>query len=534
MNGLSAFALAFNERSLVPTERHNWDLYHARLFRYALSEAFYNNTAYREIETFSRVMRKQYALYKHVRGIYNPVYRQNELIKAKLAGGPMDWERLAKGALIVQQAESPLTEALIQVLKWSNWGTNKSLFVHQAALLGDVGLKIVDDQRRSKVRMEVLHPGKIKEADFDEVGNVKRVVIEYLRQWRDPDTGKIDEYVYTEIDDKNEFVTLKDGEEFDWAENGFNGRWPNDYGFVPLVIGKFKDLGQTWAANAFHAELTKINEVNDAASILNDAIRRNSNTPMLLAGIKPPSSTPKVPGTLANATATVDATAQRDNQAYIYADKEAKAYPLIIPVDIAAAGKNLQDMLMELERDMPELALHRLRESGGDQSGIAIRNAYSDATGRLTEAAGNLDDAVIRGLQMCVSIGGLRNYQNFQGFSLDSYQSGALDFYIKAREFFEDGFTPQDKIQNLRNLPDQPEQARLILEEMDYPQDRIDRLVNELLVKQQQNAMQQAIAPNGDMRIETPTRPALPAAAQGQPGDVDSEVQRILQELNAA
>ena len=523
MAGLTAFTYAFNERDLIPSERFEWNDYRARLLRYALAEAFYNNTVYRDIERFNVTIKHEYQLYKHIRGIYNPVYRQNELIKSKVAGGALDWEALEKGALVVVGADPALRTALIRALKWSNWGVNKGLYVQQCALLGDSILKVVDDRRRQKVRIEILHPAKLKEATFDDVGNIKRAVIEYQREWLNPDTQQLQDVLYTEILDQDETVTFKDGEEFAWAVDmgGIpTSRWANDYGFVPLVKAGFKDVGQLWDANAFHAETAKIHEINDAASILNDAIRRQHNTPMLLAGVPKPATTPKIPGTLADRTSTNDASAARDNEPYLYADKEASAHSLIIPIDISAGSANTDAMLKELERDMPELALHRLRESGGDKPGIAIRNMYSDATGRLTEAASNMDDGLIRALQMTVSIGGLRQYDDFAGFDLQSFERGDLDFYIRERAFFEDGFTKQERVTNLKSLPDKPEAARAVLEEMEYPEDKIELIVAEIALAQQQAAMQPAGENgNGAISVQPNPRPQLPT---GQPQNMQN------------
>lgn len=544
MSAANAFWYTFNERNLIPTERFDWNDYRARLMRYALAEAFYNNTVYRDIERFAPTLKHQYKLYKHIRGVYNPVYRQNEVIKSKIAGGALDWESLEKGALIVAMADDALRQALIQALKWSNWGVNKGLYAHQTALLGDSLLWVVDDRARQKVRIEVIHPAKVKECAFDDVGNIQRVVLEYEREWIDPATNKPKDVTYTYTADKNETVTLKDGEEFAWqVDNAGNpvSRWQNEYGFVSGVKAGFKDVGQLWDANAFHAEASKIHEINDAASILNDAIRIQQKTPMLLAGVKAPTTTPKMPGSLNDGTTTTDASAQRDQSNFIYADKEASAHSLIVPIDLASASANLDAMLKELERDMPELALHRLRESGGDKPGIAIRNMYSDATGRLTEAAGNLDDALIRALQMCVSIGGYRGYMKFEAFDLDSYARGDLDFYIKERTFFEDGFTKQERVSNLKSLPDKPEAARAVLEEMEYAPDKIDAIVAEIAVSAQANMLQkmggQAPNGNGAVSVQNNPRPQLPAGQGQAPApdpEVDAEVQRIVQQVMGA
>lgn len=516
MLGVTAFRIAFNERALVPSELFTWNEYEARLFRYALAEAFYTNTAYRDIQSFAPTLKYQYALSKQIRGVYNPVYRLVSLAKSKLYGGAIDWDKLQTGAIQIDGADETLIEALVQGMKWSNWGTNKSLYAYTGALLGDAPLKVVDDRKRGKVRLEVVHPAKIKETTVDDVGNIKSYVIEYEREWVHPDTKRREWVTYTETDDGEEVVTLKDGEEYGWQMD-LNGnpisRWPNEYGFVPLVMGGLEDVGQQYSANAFHASMSKIHELNDVASLLSDSIRKNVDPPWLLAGVEKPSTTPKIPGKLSDGTATVDPTAQRDQQKVFYGSDSARPHAMVMPVDITGAMQHINGLLLECERDMAVLALHHLREKGGELSGVAIRNMFSDATGQLGEWKSNLDDPFIRAMQMQISIGGYRDYENMQDFDLGSYAHGDLDFNIRPRQFFEDGFSPQQKITNLQTLPDNPEAARLILDEMGYS----EKQISDVLAGMQAKAQQQPMNPDGTPITVTDNPRAQLPAGQGQP-----------------
>ncbi len=486
VSAVQAGIAAFNERAIIPNEA---DMLSHRQFRYLLWEAFYNNNAYRTINNWSHVFKQNQELYKHIRGIYNPVYRAVELNTSKIAGGSIDWDDLQKGALQVTQADDTLLAALIQVLRWSNWGVNKSLYVRQAAMKGDVGLWVVDDRQRQKVRLEVLQPYKIKAATRDDAGNVKSATLEYGREWHNPDTNKTEIAVFRMEADKERFATFKDDEPFGWfTDQSGNGvaEWENEYGFVPLLIAKFKDIGQGWGVNVCHAALPKINELNDAASILNDNVRKTLNAPWYFPNSK--ASDVTVSGNLADGTAgSSDPSARRDKVSTLHGPADSTPTALVMPIPISEAVQNIAEIMQDIERDIPELALQRVRESAGNTSAIAVRNMFSDATGRLDEAAGNLDDALIRGLQMCVSIGGLRNYNDMQSFSPDSFDRGDLEFYIKERAFFEDSLTAHDKIVTLQALPaDQPETARLILEEMEYQPDQIERVVNGLSSSNQQ------------------------------------------------
>lgn len=482
MSGVRAFNYAFNERYLIPVDRFENETYEARTFGYALAESFYHNSVYRSIETFSATLKHQYSLYKHIRGVYNPVYRQNEIIKSKIAGGAIDWENLDTGPYQVV-ADDALKPLITQVWRWSNFGTLKGVYVHMAALLGDCGLWVTDDVERGKVRIEVMHPARIQDADFDESGNVKSAVIEYEREWLNPDTGKREDVTYRMEADKGSFRTLKNGEPFAWHND--MAEWDNPYGFVPLVVAKYKSVGRKWGVNAFHASMEKIHETNSLASILADSIALNINPPMLLAGVPKPTSTPKVPGSLSDGTTSSDPTAQRDRKSFLYGPADAKAIPLVIPQDITGVAQVVEANLAELERDMPENALHRLRDSG-QMSGVAIRNSYSDATGRLDEGAGNTDDAWVRATQMAVSMAAYRRLPEFRGFDLNSYARGDLDMYIKERQFFEDKLTPQEEIGVISTLPDNREAARYILvNKLQLTEDEANAIVANIQPQQQ-------------------------------------------------
>lgn len=460
MSAVRAGLLAFNERALIPTENYPWDDYQSRLFRYALSEAYYNNVAYRDVVTFSTRLKANSDLYKHVRSIYNPVYRLVEAYPTKVYGGSLDFEDLSTGAIPIVMSNPRLNEAIKQVWLWSNWRIQKGLYVRSGTLLGDNFLKVVDEPDRGKVRMEVLHPGKVKDITLNAVDDVKAVTIEYER--RDTDEGKY--YTYREVWGEDMSVaTFRDNEPFAFYKDA-NGaavmKWDNPYGFIPLVKVKHKDVGMKWGANAFHGQIGKVDELNDAASLLNDQVRKAINLIWYFAGVGKP--------------AELDtATEAKDEVPAIYGPKDSQPFPMIGAVDITAAGVNIERMLMELERDMPELAMHRLRE-GGSLTAPGVRSAYSDAIDRFIEAQGIYDDGLIRAHKMAVSIGGYRGYDGFRGYNLDSYEKGDLEHFIKDRSIVADELSKKERVDSLQaaGAP-----IWLVMEELDFDQDKIDDVI---------------------------------------------------------
>lgn len=487
--GFSAARQTWNARALVPDSPDQWDAYTARLFRYAHWGAYYDNTIYTSLIRYAAQHRAAAHLYKHTRGVYNPVTRLVDMYVDKVYGGVLDTDTLETGAVPIADASPGLIRALRQVWVWSNWGVKKSLYVRTGTKCGDVALKIVDDRQRQKVRLEVLHPGKIRDVVTDDVGNVKTCVIEYERVEKDA-SGRDKTYVYTETIDKEMFRTFKDGEPFAYYTD-MEGRpvfeWANEYGFVPLVLCQHKDVGLDWGAPPFHASWRKIDELNDSASLINDYIRKAVVPMWWGAGIRKKED-------------LVVSQDERDQIPFVYAPANSQPYPMVFPMDVSAALANIQELQQEIERDMPELALHRLRSSGADLTAPGIRAGFNDAIDKIQEARGNYDDALVRAQQMAVSIGGYNRYAGFEGFNLDSYDAGALVHRIAERPVIEDQLTIQERMQFLisSKAPD-----RAVWRELNIPAAEI---------KQWEQEKQEALdAFNARLDTEETAEPNTPA-----------------------
>jgi len=514
MTAARAGIMAYNQAALVALDE-NWDAYGARLSRYQMFEHYYANTVYSRLALSSASHKHLESLYKHIRAIYNPVKRQNDLLVSYVYGGSLDMEHLSGGAIPLVFDNKALQGALRNVYTWSRWSEQKSLFVRQGALYGDVGLKVVDDRAAQKVRLEVLHPSKIKAVDTNSVGDVKAVVIEYEitappsasvllpdRMTWTPDKS----YTYTEMIDAQRFQTLRDGKPFAYyadASGALVSEWSNEYGFVPLVLAKHADMGFEWGGNAFHSALRKIDEINDSASILNDQVRKSVNALWYFAGVR------------AN-TELVASTDDRDKVPAIYGPAESQPFAMVFPLDIPGASANIRDMLMELERDMPELALQRVREQGGSFTAPGIRAAYSDAIGRIQEARGNYDAAFVRALQMAVSVGGVGGYRGFESFSLASYASGEIDMHVLDRPVIADSLSSQDRLTALASVSGQPPPIqRLMLKELAYSAAEIEDVVTaaqEAAEVAQRNAVRGAV----EALLGTPTNDEEQANDQAQ------------------
>ena len=459
MSATTAFLTTFNERALVPSERYAWDDYDYRAIRYALAEGYYSNVVYSQIETYAPKLKVDRHLYKHIRGIYNPVNRLVEFYASKLYGGVLDFEDMSNGALPLNLLNPALELPIRQTWLWSNWRSQKTVYGRTGAKCGDVFLWVADDVEARKVRLEVVQPYKVQALDVDGAGNVTAATLEYLRE----DDGG--EYTYKLEIDKALFKSYRNGKDDD--------EWPNLYGFVPLVQVQHRDVGMGWGTYAFHGSEAKIDEVNDAASVLNDGVRKMVTPPLAITNATAQTTVT----TGADGTKT-PGQGLKDETPILYLPKDAIVTYLTMPINVADATANVQALLEELERDMPELAMHRLRQISRPTA-PGVKAAFDDAITRVEETRSLYDDGYVRAQKMAVSIGGFRGYEGFEGFDLNSYAAGDMEFYVRGRPVIQDSLAKTERITAFQQAASlSGPYQRFILQELDVPETDIQEAID--------------------------------------------------------
>lgn len=459
--GLMAFGQTYREESVSLTNYAYGD-WSTRISRYDLFDFYDQNTIYSQLNRYAETMKSRHNLYRHIRGIYNPVHRLTGLETAKTYGGQIDWTGgLRTGAIPVEGADDRLIDAILQLLKWSNFGTQKGPYVRQGAKYGDSFLKVVDDFGRGRVRLEVLDPRDVHECEFDAVGNIKRICIQYERlETEGANKGKT--YTYREEITQDQYSTYKGDSLFAYYRDHAGelvAQWDNPYGFVPVRHVPHTKGNSDWGSTSFQSSLGKINELNDLASLAHDAVRKAVNPIFVAIGNRIPEADP--------------ASREKDEVIVLNLPKDGKVETITPQVDMPGIMLAMDKLIGEIERDMPQLSLQRIRESGGDASGVSIENAYSDAADLLVEIQGNYDQGLVSALQMGITIAGMRGYAAFKGYTIDSFQSGDLEFYIKEREVFSDRLTADRKIELLLQASNTAVRA-IVMRDLGYSEDDIE------------------------------------------------------------
>jgi hypothetical protein len=511
MTGLRAFREAYLSADLVADETSFGD-FEARRMRYTLYWAYYENSAYRTlIHKWSHSYKIQFGLYKHIRSIYNPAYRLGEFWKTHIWGGRLDAGagdgKFIETAIPIITENEKLRPALATLWRNSNWQVRKDTCALWGSVLGDVGIKVIDDPDRKKVYLKIVHPGSIKSVSLDPFGNVKSYVIEEERP--DPNNpGK--SVVYREEADRDGenvvYSTFLNNKPYVWNDKeDAEPRWTEPYGFIPLVLVQHNDVGLEWGWSEFHSAHSKFREVDDIASKLSDQIRKMVDSPWLLSGVQNPKKQKATIDTTDNTPTTPETS--REEIPIFYAPIGADAKPLVANLDIAAATEHVREILKILEQDYPELSLD-IHNVQGDVSGRALRVHQQPVARKVDERRPSYDDALVRVQQMAVAIGGFRQYDGFDGFDLDSYGQGLLDHQIGERSVFAKD--PIDDLENEKFFWETAKQAKdngipllVFLEQHGWTKEQITAVENSDEYKARMAGLQMASLLGG-MNVNTP------------------------------
>ena len=451
--GLVAFREAYVTSPVI--DHKDWSSQDARRLRYDTLWAMYEQTAYRDVHLWATAMRKQYSLYRYVRPIYNPAYRLGSFWQAHLFGGLLDPLAGEEGAIPICTENEQLRLAIANLWKWSRWGVQKDILTVRGAMLGDIGIRVVDDVSRGRCYLDLLHPGSIEYVDKDPFGNVKGYGLKEARDHPDPDNSRTVTYaeVVSRSGDLVVYETFLNGTPYAWPENidrtgNAVATWSEPYTFIPLVVIQHNDVGLEWGWSELHSIRAKAQEADDVASMISDQVRKTIDPVWLMKGIKSPSGGSIVLSGEANDN-NVDrpAPGREEIQAIWNVDVEGGAEAMVPKLDLEHVLLHLAGILEEMERDLVELG-SELHTASGDASGRALRTARQPVVSKVLQRRTNYDSGLVAAQQMAVAIGGWRGYEGYEGFNLDSYAKGDLEHSIMDRPVFSEDPLDQIEIDN--------------------------------------------------------------------------------------
>jgi hypothetical protein len=439
--GLGVFRRVYNNPDAFVSQTR----YEAWVDRYTLNWSYYIGSALDNLGIWS-AYRAQHRLYKFTRNVYNPTRRLVDFYAGTIYPGLLtaDARRFEDGTVIAipfaEDTPRTLTTAIASLWKWSNWHIHKTTMIRFAATAGECLVEIIDDLEARKIYFQVWYPSMVRNVRLDVRGNVKSYTIEYTYEEEvdDPDgikTGR--RYRYKKIVTDTTVRTFRDDQPYAYDENG--SVYSHPYGFAPAVWVKHTEVGLPHGEPCMRY-MSKWDELNALASHWLDQAHRVLEAPLLVSGdgiqqldLDAPTlpSEPRRPDMQRAAINILRGSLGSDIKAV-----QPPSGDVMLAVD---------HLIEEIEKDHPELTMHREMRKMSQVTGPAVTRLFGDVEIMVNEARTNYDTQMVKAHQMGVAIGGYRanngdwgddlteDRRVFLPFGLESYERRELDFEIADR-----------------------------------------------------------------------------------------------------
>ncbi len=365
------------------------------------------------------------------------------------------WPGVLPDALPIETDNEAIIPAIEQVWQWSNWSSQKQVFIRKCAAMGEIFVKVATRPDNSRVFFQLLDPRHVMDFDTDERGFLTWIRIDVPLASREGDKVKV--LTRTEVWDRRVLARLTEG---DTLQMGGSLRvWEHDKGdepdltklgppletrsleefgidFIPIVQCQWSDRGEQHGAGAYDHAVEKLVDGDRIVTRLHQQLYR-SNTeawalqaPGRVDALGREIPPPVVEG-LSGSSTRDDGRVQVGDARLVRVPSGWELTSLVPNINYAAALDIANAHLQEIRRDLPELAYFDSTELGANASGRARRIHLAPAIDRALEARANCEEALIRLNQMALTIGqnaGLNKFRN-----LGTFESGAFAHHFKER-----------------------------------------------------------------------------------------------------
>lgn len=429
---VSAYRKGYFNQDIDFTDDNEWADFDARRMRYDFLWQYYNGNPYdKDVNNWARLYKSQQGLYEHTRPIENPAFELGDFYETYVWGGILDMNAgdSSESALPIVTEIEALRPHIASIFKWSNWTTRRNTIPLYGATMGDVFIQVVDNRDSNKVYIREVHPAKVAELEKDDFGNIKSYRVEYTRT----DDKGTNEVTYSETamrdGDSVLYKLYKNGSPYAW-DGAESAEWEEPYGFIPMVHIQHKETPHGWGQAEIHPRLALFRELDDQKSLLNDHIRKVINAPWIVTGEDKESFEDM------NFSSETSARPQpmREEALMLYlSSPDSDMKPMVTTLPIEQVSGNIDKINQKLKNSYPEIALADI-STLAQVSGVTVRRMQQPAARKVDKCRAVYDGALVRVIQMALSIGGMRGI--FEGITADSYMNGALDFSIGKRSVF--------------------------------------------------------------------------------------------------
>ncbi len=430
----------------------DWSDFDARRRRYRLLTAFADQDAWSDRSLFAGFDAGAYRAIRDQLGIAHQVaeFWPSHIYAGSIDPAMGDGRAVDSAIPIRMETELPgVREALAELVRRSQLAIVLPILVRGCAVQGDGFMEVRDDAEAGTVRLNVVPAGHVRECRSTSEGAVEMYYLDH--QIANPAASDVrkdapshrryvryEEIVERQKDGSVRYRTYIDGQPHQWP-----GTPAADYTltreqmpFVPMVKIQHRNAGLGWGKSEIAPAITNMREVADLASCLTDWSRRVLNSPKYLSGVKNPASRPNADPVVVRAAETASTASWgpasdsvRQEASYLYGPADSRPWDLTDTLPVGDIGGQIDRLRQKLTEDYPELAFEKVRLSG-QASGESFREARKPAEDKIRQRRTEYDHGLTRAFQMAITLGGLRGYEHYQGFTLESYDAGRLDFMI--------------------------------------------------------------------------------------------------------
>ena len=427
--------------------------------------------------------------------LYNPAHRAVEFHVSHLWPGALD--RAFRLICEDEQVES----AIKQVLKWSNWESKKQLAARWYAEFGTMFIKVPVRKESQQVRLQVIKSRYVTEFETDSSDFITFIRIDSQKS-RLNQAGQPETYMRTEVWNKAE-------NSYRVFEHRFSRNTPlsqlgnpveqseiTKFGidFIPFVHAKFKDIGEPRGLGVFTHVLDKIDEANRIATRLHEiAFRFNRAYIGISANDKDAQGRPLPAPRLMDKTGN-EITSSNDlssDESMILLPGMASLNMMVPNINFAGHLQELTDQMDEIKQDLPELRYYDIRESS-NISTDTMRMMLAGAIDRVLDARGSAHAALIRALQMALTLGKVNGFDGFT--QLGDYADGALEFSFAEQEVLP--LTKKERAEGVKISLDAGMDILFAMKQHGYTETEVDEYKRspEYLVRMQEKSNSSGIA----------------------------------------
>jgi hypothetical protein len=386
-------------------------------------------------------------LYKHTRLIYNPVPQIVDFYVDNIwqSADNEDFESLVTP--LTEKTDDKIVAAVAQLDQWGNFLSEGQKIKRYCAATGNVLIEGIDDLERQKILHHTIWPGFVSAIELNATGDV----IGYTLEYEVTEKGG-DKYRYKKIVDREKFQYFRDDQPF-----VFEGKTAaveaNPYGFVFAVWLRHVDDGGDYGLPACHS-LDKVDNLNSLASHLDDYVHKAIESPKVVSTDS--EMLPIIGATFNSTTKIITPSDPRLNWVVFKTAAGASVHDLSGMLKLAECHPHLKMQLESFNDDYPELQAAAIIRENSQLSGAALERMLTPAQNRLDSSQANYNQQWIKFRQMGIAVAGMRlsngwrgiteQQRQFQGFGLDSYQKGELDFNLKPSVLVSETETEKEEL----------------------------------------------------------------------------------------